>query len=549
VNSIILAPSFSGPAAARLKPQLALVALLFVEILYLTVALDTQPLARVPSGWATLIGWAPQYLRLAISIVVLTLLFGRLPFLSAISTLHRAARPAARLPYLAAHGVALLAFFLVSRTLFAADLAVAARPAQWAVAWGLSGLLTIGFWGLAIFPLRHWTAVAREQRIVIASGIAAGTVVWASGFITEAFWAPLARYTFAVVTWMLRFVYSDTVSIPERLVVGTAAFKVNIAPTCSGYEGVGLILAFLGIYLYLFRKELRFPAALVLLPIGAVTIWILNAVRIVGLIAMGTSGSREVALGGFHSQAGWIVFNAVGLAFVAVIDRGQYFTREPRRRAPAAVRRSDSTSAFLGPFVALLAVAMVTGAFAAGFDRLYPLRIAVVGAVIWGSWRTYANLQWRVSFGALAIGIATFLVWMAMLPADLTSKDSWPAALQSMPWSWAAAWLGLRVVGYVLVAPLVEELAFRGYATRRFISPDVDNVPVGSFSWPSFLLSSLIFGAFHGRLWIAGTVAGMAFAYALYRRRSFGDAVLAHATTNGLIACYVFVTGNWSVWS
>ena len=80
---------------------------------------------------------------------------------------------------------------------------------------------------------------------------------------------------------------------------------------------MGLILTFLGIYLYLFRKELRFPGALVLLPLGAVVIWMLNAVRIVALIAIGTSGWREIALGGFHSQAGWLLFNAVGLTFVA----------------------------------------------------------------------------------------------------------------------------------------------------------------------------------------------------------------------------------------
>src|SRR6185503_5070282 len=96
-------------------------------------------------------------------------------------------------------------------------------------------------------------------------------------------------------------------------------------PECSGYEGLGLILAFLSIYLFLFRKDLRFPGALLLLPLGAVTIWILNAVRIIALVVIGTSGWREIATGGFHSQAGWLVFNAVGLGFVAAINRGGYF--------------------------------------------------------------------------------------------------------------------------------------------------------------------------------------------------------------------------------
>jgi CAAX prenyl protease-like protein len=107
----------------------------------------------------------------------------------------------------------------------------------------------------------------------------------------------------------------------------------------------------------------------------------------------------------------------------------------------------------------------------------------------------------------------------------------------------------IRVVGYVVTVPLVEELAFRGYLTRRVIQADFQKLPVGIFSWSSFFISSALFGALHGGLWLAGTIAGMSFALALYRRRSFGDAVQAHATTNGLIALYVFATGRWSVWS
>ena len=70
-----------------------------------------------------------------------------------------------------------------------------------------------------------------------------------------------------------------------------------------------------------------------------------------------------------------------------------------------------------------------------------------------------------------------------------------------------------------------------------------------AISAPAFLVSSLLFGAMHGRLWLAGTVAGMAFAAALYRRGALADAVQAHATTNGLLLVYAIVTGRWAVWS
>jgi CAAX prenyl protease-like protein len=99
------------------------------------------------------------------------------------------------------------------------------------------------------------------------------------------------------------------------------------------------------------------------------------------------------------------------------------------------------------------------------------------------------------------------------------------------------------------VVPIVEELAFRGFLPRRLSGADFEARPLGRFSWPAFLLSSLVFGALHGRLWIAGTVAGMAFALALYRRGALADAVQAHATTNGLLMVYAIATGQWSVWS
>jgi CAAX prenyl protease-related protein len=90
-------------------------------------------------------------------------------------------------------------------------------------------------------------------------------------------------------------------------------------------------------------------------------------------------------------------------------------------------------------------------------------------------------------------------------------------------------WLLFRLVGYVVIAPLAEELAFRGFLTRRIVQPDFQNVPLGMFSWSSFLISSVLFGAFHGGMWLAGTLAGMSFALALYHRRALGDAVQAHA--------------------
>ena len=204
-----------------------------------------------------------------------------------------------------------------------------------------AGSVTLIAWSLALFPPAVWRAVATHERASLGWGLLVGGGVWATGFLTEQFWQPLARYTFNVVGWMLALIYPRIVNDPARLVIGTPTFKVLITPQCSGYEGIGLILAFLGIYLWLFRKDLRFPGALVLLPLGAATIWVVNSVRIVALVVIGTSGWPAIASGGFHSQAGWIAFNAVALGFVAITMRGRYFMSSARH---SGSRRSSARS-------------------------------------------------------------------------------------------------------------------------------------------------------------------------------------------------------------
>jgi exosortase E/protease (VPEID-CTERM system) len=423
----------------------------------------------------------------------------------------------------------------------------------WALAWVFAGGATIASWGLSAFPAATWVALISRSRIGMFWGLGAGVAAWTGGFFAQDFWKPFSRYTFLVVTWMLRWIYPNQISDPLKFVVGTPSFSVQIAPTCSGLEGIGLILAFLSIYLWLFRREFQFPSALVLLPLGAAVIWLLNALRIAALVVIGTAGWPDVALGGFHSQVGWLSFNAVGLGFVAITTRRRSFMVEApaRARGSAAAEsiRADATTAYLAPLLAIVATSMVTGAFSAGFDWLYPARVLSAGAVLWMFRGHYAELRWKWSWSAIAIGAVAFAVWLALMPAEANDDDAWPAALGSIPVGWAALWLAIRIVGYVVTVPLAEELAFRGFLPRRLLRADFQNLPVARMSWIPVLISSLLFGALHGRFWLAGTIAGLLFAAALYRGKALGDAVQAHATTNALMVLYVCATGRWSAWS
>jgi exosortase E/protease (VPEID-CTERM system) len=526
--------------------RLALIALLAGEILYLTIRFDSQGLDNATSPWLRLVAWSPQFLRLGITVGVAFLFVSARRLWSQTDTASAAMSSRARFVWLGVHLASLLAFVQISAAVFRGTLE-GWSPALFVSAWFLIGVTTLGSWAIALAGRQPAALSARANRTVAGVAVGLAALAWLGGFLSEALWRTVASYTFTVVAAILSVVYDDVVSRPERLVLGTKAFRVAIAPSCSGLEGVGLLTAFLGIYLWLFRRELRFPAALMLLPIGAISIWFLNALRIVVLIAIGTSGWKDVALGGFHSQAGWLVFNAVGLGFVALVNRRGLFMKT--HQLPRSQPVEDTTAAYLAPFMAVLAIGMITGAFSSGLDWLYPLRVLAAAWVLWIFRRSYTHLGWTLSWKAIAIGVGTFAIWIAMVPAGPTARDQWPAALDAAPMHLAAAWLLFKVVGFTITVPLVEELAFRAYLTRRLMSADVERLPIGLFSWSSFAISSVLFGVLHGGLWLAGTIAGMSFALALYQRRALGDAVLAHATTNGLIAVYVLATGRWSVWS
>lgn len=49
-------------------------------------------------------------------------------------------------------------------------------------------------------------------------------------------------------------------------------------------------------------------------------------------------------------------------------------------------------------------------------------------------------------------------------------------------------------------------------------------------------VTAIVFGLAHGALWLPGIAAGLAFGLVVVRRGSLGKAVVAHATTNALIA-------------
>jgi CAAX prenyl protease-like protein len=103
------------------------------------------------------------------------------------------------------------------------------------------------------------------------------------------------------------------------------------------------------------------------------------------------------------------------------------------------------------------------------------------------------------------------------------------------------------MVGAVLVVPVAEELAFRGYLQRRLVAADFANVSFRGVTAVSVVITALCFGALHHAI-AAGVIASLAYSGAAYLRGRLVDAVAAHATTNAMIAAWVLIAGRWDLW-
>jgi exosortase E/protease (VPEID-CTERM system) len=461
--------------------------------------------------------------------------------------------------------------------------------------WGMAGGFiepVLGHWGQfqlvmtvaavwGVSALAMW--VPRLVQVPYFVGFAAfvTAIFWASSYVeqfTGLFWSYTGKTTVDLVETLLAPFAGAPVIRPEPFVIGTDAFKVEIKKACGGFQGIGLISMLLGGYLWWFRQIHRFPQSFLLFPIGIGIIWLANAVRITALILVGIWIDPAIAIDGFHSQAGWITFLVVGLGTIWVAQQMRFFTLMPpaddglptgegddadraavalpaTALAPAAssepgISHGPSTVACLLPFLALTAVTILTQAFTSGFNYLYPLRVIAVAAVLWSLRRHYAPGREPISIVAVAIGVLTFLVWMALAPGYGLEDPEKVAAMDPAQLGQPSAllWLLFRVAGYTITVPIAEELVFRGFLTRRLIDDDVERVPVGTFTWLSFLASSLAFGLMHGADWPRATLAGIAFALALYQRRRLADAIVAHATINACLAGYVIATGSWTEW-
>lgn len=386
---------------------------------------------------------------------------------------------------------------------------------------------------LVIAPVGFWTRIVTSFPVESLLSVVAAALALGLAALSNENWTTLSAATLTFSYRVLSLYESDVFVDPAAAILGVGDFRVHVLASCSGLEGIALVSTFVAVFILAFRQHLRFPQAFILFPIAIAASWLLNAFRISALISLGAHVSPAMAVDGFHSWAGWIAFLGIAAAIMYGATRSRFLWAELPTRGPSTVATHDDHALeLITPLIALLLAGIAAAALKPYDQWGYALKMMAIGAVLVAFANFYRRYLARASWVAVAVGIAVGVVWQLTAPeGDVSSTlAEWFAGL---PLASALLWLVLRGLGSVVLVPIAEELAFRGYL-YHLVSSTAERLTPRVAALLALAASSVAFGLLHER-WLAATLAGLAYGLLVQRSGKLADAIAAHMASNAVV--------------
>lgn len=217
------------------------------------------------------------------------------------------------------------------------------------------------------------------------------------------------------------------------------------------------------------------------------------------------------------------------------------------------------------------------------YPHSYVAKVIATAALLVLCWRYYTRIRWNHWWLGIIVGVIGIVQWVPMqlwlqkhvaffaptyvcaTHPEITHKGPDACTICKQPLvpdafdpfapgvfaSAGSAWafVIVRVIGAVLVVPVMEELFWRDFLWRQIIAPnDFKLSGVGEFEWPAFLIVPIVFALVHGNWWLTSIVWALMIGGLLVYTKSLGACIIAHATTNLLLAGYVLKWKDWAFW-
>ena len=237
----------------------------------------------------------------------------------------------------------------------------------------------------------------------------------------------------------------------------------------------------------------------------------------------------------------------------------------PSTDLPDAERRAEW--AYLLPMGVFLAFTFAGGQWKSFYPLTYVAKTLVVTALLVFCWRFYAKVRWTHLGVGVGVGVVGLIQWVGMEKLFMSvpwmswtrmTADIRPEAFRPFEHfeSHAAMWafIAIRWAGASLVVPVMEELFWRDYLWRTLASPnDYRLQRVGEYDRTAFWGVPLAFAVVHPQ-WLTAIVWALLVGWLLWKTKSIGACIVAHATTNFLLGGYVLVSwygfgrDEWFFW-
>jgi hypothetical protein len=171
-------------------------------------------------------------------------------------------------------------------------------------------------------------------------------------------------------------------------------------------------------------------------------------------------------------------------------------------------------------------------------------------------WKRYTPIRWNYWWLGLLLGIVGIFQWVAMqlwlqrhFAIFRPSGDAFNPLAQFHDPATQYTFIAIRLIGAVLVVPVMEELFWRDFLWRQILAPnDFKLAAVGEWGWAPFLIVAAAFSTVHGNWMPTALVWGIMIGALLVYTKSLGACIIMHATTNLLLGLYVLHTHEWSFW-
>jgi CAAX prenyl protease-like protein len=219
---------------------------------------------------------------------------------------------------------------------------------------------------------------------------------------------------------------------------------------------------------------------------------------------------------------------------------------------------------YVTPLLAFLALSALEGYLPKGqgdgpspvwYPSAYAGKVVVVSALLWACRSSLRDLLPMPSIKAIAIavglGLAVTAAWVGLdghypeLSFLLGKRIAFdPMVLGPVT---RFLFLAVRLIGLVVLIPLVEEVFYRAFLNRWIVDPDFTRVPIGKVTPLGVAVTTAVFAFSHPE-WLPALLTGLAWCWLLWHTRSVLACVISHATANLALGIYVLVTGEWKYW-